>query len=426
MPLVESSIADLAASPNVASCLDWFPRSRGWINQKHLELCRIPAPTFFEQERAEWMVAQFSELGWDARLDAAGNAIATLPDRRRAAPSVAVTAHLDTVLAPRSPKDVWIGDQGRFFGPGVSDNGVGLAALLALAAAWTEHPPLQESPLAPMLIANVGEEGEGNLSGMRFLCQEPDRRPEAFLILDGPSIGHITNQALASRRYEILVTGPGGHSWNDRGRPNPLHALSRVILNFAGRFREEFEDDPAQNKDLNTAEDQSAYNFGVLQGGTSINAIPAEAWVKVDLRSQHPAGIEQLGDLLADVVTDAIQSENSAAGASANLPSNKKPRLQAHLKEIGSRPGGKVVPGAPILEAITAVDAYFGIRSRLDCSSTDANIPLSLGIPAISIGAGGRGGGAHTASEWYHPQSREQGLQRLLLTLCLLLRQPSL
>ena len=420
MPLVESSIADLAGSPKVASCLDWFLRSRGWINQKHLELCRIAAPTFFEQERAEWMVAQFSELGWDARLDASGNAIATLPDRRRDAPAVAVTAHLDTVLAPRSPKDVWVGDQGRFFGPGVSDNGVGLAALLALAAAWQEHPPLEESPLAPMLIANVGEEGEGNLSGMRFLCQEPDRHPEAFLILDGPSVGHITNQALASRRYEIHVTGPGGHSWNDRGRPNPLHALSRVILNFADRFREDCHDLASES------EQESAYNFGVLQGGTSINAIPAEAWVKVDLRSLHPSGMDQLGDLLAEVVADAVQKENSAAVAPANLPGNKRPLLQAHLKEIGSRPGGKITPGAPILEAITAVDAYLGIRSRLDCSSTDANIPLSLGIPAISIGAGGRGGGAHTTSEWYHPQGREQGLQRLLLTLCLLLRQPSL
>src|SRR5438477_9159130 len=165
MPLVAESVAELSRTPVARACQDWFRRERGWINEQHLKLCRIPAPTFFEQKRAEWMVEQFRSLGWEARIDKAGNVLASLP-RRRDDASVALTAHLDTVLAPRTPDEIKVAGDGRFLGPGVADNGAGLAALLAIAAAWNASPPLLDSPLAPVLIANVGEEGEGNLCGM--------------------------------------------------------------------------------------------------------------------------------------------------------------------------------------------------------------------------------------------------------------------
>lgn len=428
----------LAADP-VNNCLDWFRRSRAWLNDKHLTLCRIAAPTFLEQERAEWMVDEFRELGWDARLDRVGNAVATLPNRKRDAPAVAVTAHLDTVLAPRTPDDIRVGDEGRFLGPGVSDNGAGLAGLLAIAAAWQEHPPLAESALAPMLVANVGEEGEGNLSGMRFLCREAKAAAQgaaefpirSFLILDGPSMEHITCRALASRRFEILVKGPGGHSWNDRGTPNPVHAVSRAVTIFADRASKPVRAlaGHAQAGDKQAGY-ESAYNVGIIQGGTSINAIPAEAWAKVDLRSEADAGIEQLASLLRECLEEAVSAENGESAPVPAPPSGnltrfpRKPRLVSQVKEIGSRPGGGLADDAPILEAIRAIDQQMGIRSRLDCSSTDANIPLSLGIPAISIGAGGMGGGAHTTAEWFHPHKRELGLQRAMLALLLLLNPP--
>src|SRR5882724_4715932 len=164
MAQLAQSVVDLAAAPAIRSALEWFRRERLWINEQHLKLCRIPAATFFEQKRAEWMAERFRSLGWDAKIDRAGNVIATLPGRRDA-PSVAVTAHLDTVLAPRTPEDIKVAGDGRMLGPGVSDNGAGLAALLALAAAWMTAPPHDDAPLVPVLVANVGEEGEGNLSG---------------------------------------------------------------------------------------------------------------------------------------------------------------------------------------------------------------------------------------------------------------------
>jgi tripeptide aminopeptidase len=400
MPLVAGSVADLARAPEMRAALDWFRRERAWINEQHLKLCRIPAPTFLEGKRAEWMTERFRELGWEARLDRAGNVVANLPSRRED-PAVAVTAHLDTVLVPRSPEEITVAGDGRMLGPGVSDNGAGLSALLALAAAWNASAPLlPDTALAPLLIANVGEEGEGNLSGMRHLCRNSNgARPRAFLVLDGPNTDHITSRALASRRFEVTVTGPGGHSWSDYGAGNPVHALSSAIADFTAAAPA----DPAP---------RSSFNFGLIQGGTSITCIPSEARAKVDLRSEKPERIDEMASLLGACVAKAAETENSRATGG---------RVVARLKEIGARPGGELKEGAPILDILLGVDVFLGIRSRLDCSSTDANIPLSLGIPAVSIGAGGQGGGAHTSAEWFHPENRELGLRRILLALCLLL-----
>ena len=403
MPLVAESVAELARVPATRACLDWFRRERGWINEQHLKLCRIAAPTFFEQKRAEWMIEQFRSLGWDARLDRAGNVVASLPGRREH-PSVALTAHLDTVLAPRTGGDIKVSGDGRFLGPGVSDNGAGLAALLALAAAWTASPPCEDSPLTPVLIANVGEEGEGNLCGIRYLCRNGmSSRLRSFLVLDGPGTDRITSRALASRRFEVVLSGPGGHSWSDYGTGNPVHALSRAVALFS--------DTLSGDRIPAGGSPRYSYNFGLIQGGSSINSIPVEARAKVDLRSESADRLEEMAALLASVVDTAVETENLRATA----------RVSGQLREIGSRPAGALPEQAPILRCLQAVDAHLGVRAFLDCSSTDANVPLSLGLPAVSIGAGGQGGGAHTPAEWFQPEGRELGLRRILLTLCLLL-----
>ncbi len=227
------SIADLAQSQGLKEALQSFARERKWIDEQHLALCRIPAPTFLEEKRAAWMAEQLRALDWDAKIDRAGNVIASLSGAKDG-PFVALTAHLDTVLAPRAPDDVRVAGDGKFLGPGVSDNGAGLAALLAIAriartlptAAWGGHL---------LFVANVGEEGEGNLSGMRYLCRQSQlgSRIKAFVVLDGPTLDHITSEALASRRYELVFSGPGGHSWSDYGVANPVHAMSRAIAWFA-------------------------------------------------------------------------------------------------------------------------------------------------------------------------------------------------
>ena len=400
-----NGIGMLAESRGVRECLAFFTREKLWIHEQHVALCRIPAPTFLEQKRAEWMAEQFRALGCTSEIDRAGNVIAW-PQPDGAEPLVAVTAHLDTVLAPRNKDEIAVDGEGTLRGPGVSDNGAGLAALFAIARALRTAPPIQDAAARLVLIANVGEEGEGNLSGMRHLAGQSPLAPRirAWLVLDGPSLERITNQALASRRFEVLFTGAGGHSWSDAGNANPVHALSHAISWFTDQFP------PA----VNGNGPRSAFNFGTFEGGSSVNSIPALARAKVDLRSEDSAKIDELAASLAAAVDRALQIENQrAAGA----------KLTARVKEIGSRPAGRLPDGAPILEFLRAVDAHLGIRGRLDCASTDANIPLSLGLPALSIGAGGQGGGAHTPQEWYSPEGRDLGLKRILLLAALLMRQ---
>jgi len=399
------TVGELAALSGIREALQWFTREKQWVNDIHLQLCRIPAPTFMEQQRAEWIAAQFRALGWHAGIDRAGNVLASL-ESNPPGPLVAITAHLDTVLAPRLKDDIAIDRDGDLRGPGVSDNGAGLSALLAIAKALKSVP---NSDLAwtlwrrVLLIANVGEEGEGNLSGMRHLCRAggPVEKIEAFLVLDGASTDHVTVQALGSRRFEVVCSGPGGHSWSDFGIGNPVHALSRAIAFFVdGRTL-----DPRSSPKV-------AINVGVIEGGSGINAIPAVARAKVDIRSESNEKIEELVSALHAAVLKAEEIENIRAVGG---------RITVKVREIGSRPAARLAPDTPLISAIKSVDSHLGIRARLDCASTDANIPIAAGIAAVSIGAGGAGGGAHTQAEWYRPDGRDLGLKRILLTAALLL-----
>jgi tripeptide aminopeptidase len=391
------NIAEIVEDRGVRECLQWFTREKQWINETHLQLCRVPAPTFLEQERAAWFQEQFRALGWTPSIDRAGNVIAALGE----GPYVALSAHLDTVLAPRTKDDIGVDADGRFYGPGVSDNGAGLAALLAIARVWKNCVRMPDLPRGLLLVANVGEEGEGNLLGMRHLCKQGPlaKKIESFLVVDGANTDHITTRALGSRRFEISFTGPGGHSWSDYGVGNPLHALCRAVALFA---ETRVEGTP-----------KSAFNVGLIEGGSGVNAIPQVARAKVDIRSESNAKMDDLVELLSGALDRARDLENQRATGG---------KVAGKLKEIGSRPAAALPENAAILQHVRAVDAHLGIRSHLDCSSTDANIPLSLDIPAISIGAGGVGGGAHTNQEWFRPEGRDLGLKRIFLTLLLLLR----
>lgn len=400
-------VAELAEMPGTRECLQWFTREKQWINEQHLRVVRIPAPTFFEQERAAYMAERFRELGCDVQLDGAGNVIA-LPRKAAGDEYVVVSAHLDTVLAPRSPEEIMIDSGGGMRGPGVSDNGAGLAGLLALAGAIQASPPMTDLQRGALLLANVCEEGEGNLNGMRHFCEDSPlaAKAGAFLVLDGPAIDHITSTALESRRYEISFSGPGGHSWSDFGMANPVHALGRAIAYFL-----------EQQAAFAAAGAGYSYNFGWIEGGTGVNSIPTLARSKVDLRSETSEGMEGLYRLLTTAVERGAAAENEQAVAG---------RVSARVRPIGLRPGGRLPEGSALLRFLRAVDAHLGIRAKLDCASTDANIPLPKGFQAVSIGAGGAGGGAHTPSEWYHPRGRDLGLKRIFLTLCLLLRDSDL
>ena len=405
---VSGLVGDLADRPGVREALQHFTKDKQWVNDIHLQLCRVAAPTFHELARAEWMAAQFRALGWHAGIDSEGNVLVSL-DPHPDGLLVAMTAHLDTVLAPRIKEDISVDPEGVMQGPGVSDNGAGLAALLAIARAVRETSnPGGEDNLwrRLLLIANVGEEGEGNLRGMRHICGQPSLLAQisAFLVLDGAAIDHITTQALGSRRFEVTFTGPGGHSWSDFGTGNPVHALTRAVADFVDR-------NPVDPRAI----PRVSINAGLIEGGSAINAIPAFARVKVDIRSEDDRRIEALADTLHDAVARSEQLENSRVLGG---------KVTARIREIGRRPAGKLENDAPLLRALRAVDAHLGIRARPDCASTDANIPLSMGVQAVSIGAGGHGGGAHTTSEWYRPTGRDLGLKRALLTAAVLLTNP--
>ena len=395
---VGTGVGELVAMRGVRERLQWFTREKHSVNEAHLELCRIAAPTFLEGQRAAWFVEQFRAAGWNASLDRGGNAIAIDGEP----PYVAVTAHLDTVISPRGTDDISVEADGRYLGPGVSDNGAGLAALLAIARAWKSGPALPEMGRGLLLAANTSEEGEGNLAGIRRIAKDSpfSRQIQAYLVLDGANTEHVTSRALGSRRYEVAFTGPGGHSWSDYGLANPLHALCRAVAQFSETRLE--------------GAPRSAFNVGVIEGGSSVNAIPFSARAKVDIRSESNEKIEELVRALTTAVERARDSENQRATTG---------KVSSKLREIGARPAAALPEGAAILQYVRAVDAHLGIRSHLDCASTDANVPLSLGIPAIAIGAGGTGGSAHTMQEWYRPEGRDLGLKRAFLILLLLLRE---
>lgn len=395
---MEAGIPALAAADSYRRAARIFHDERKWIDERHLQICRVPALTFREQERAALIQELWADLGLRSELDEAGNVLAPFV-WTPGAPFIAISAHMDTTLAPRQESDIYIAPDGSFQGPGVVDNGVGLAALIALARALRDGPPTQAPRRNVLLVANVAEEGEGNLFGMKRLVHGSawSSRIAEYLILDGASTAHITVEALGSRRFEIAIEGRGGHSWNDFGRANPVHALARAV---------------AALSDLELPRSPRAtLTVTMIEGGAGVNSIASSARAKVDIRSRSNAGIEQVVSGMEDAVRHAVELENRRSSD----------RISAYkIREIGRRPAALRSASNVLIDCLRTTDAYLGIRSRLDCASTDANVPLAAGLPAAAIGAGGRGGDAHAPTEWYHPEGRPLALERILLLIALL------
>ena len=384
--------AQLGENPQVRAALSWFLANLSWINDQQARLTEIPAPSFQESQRAAAVKSLLSDAGLNVRLDSTGNVIGELRGANEKE-IVVLSAHLDTVF-PVGTEVKARRDGARMFAPGISDNGTGLAALVAIARA------IREAQIQPqrtiLFVADVGEEGEGNLRGMRAVVDAYRSRLKAVVVLDGAGTEHVTTIALASRRLEVVITGPGGHSWSDFGIPNPINALVRGSVRF-----------------INTkvpAAPRTTFNSGQIEGGTSVNSIPYEARLKVDVRSESEEELTRLESALRDCMASGVRDEMESSR------DRSKGKLEWKVDLLGSRPGGELAAESPLLAALRAADAVVGNESRIERSSTDANIPLSLGIDAISIGAGGTGGGAHSLQEWYDPAGREMGLKRALLT----------
>jgi tripeptide aminopeptidase len=392
-PPRQSGASEITKNSQTQVALDWFAPHQSFINEIQIKLAEIPAPSFQEEQRAAAVEALLGASGLTTHRDKTGNVIGELRGVNEKE-IVILSAHLDTVFPAGT--DVKVHHDGeRLRGPGISDNGTGLAALVAIARA------MQVAKIKPrrtiLFAADVGEEGEGNLRGMRALVDVYRANLKAAIVLDGSGTDHVTTKALASRRLEVVITGPGGHSWSDFGMVNPINALVRGSVRF-----------------INTkvpASPRTTFNLGQIEGGTSVNSIPHEAKLKVDIRSENEEELARLEAALRECVAAGVRDELESAR------DRSKGRLDWKVDLLGSRPGGELAAGSPVLAALRAADEFLGNQSRLERSSTDANIPLSMKIDAIAIGAGGNGGGAHSLQEWYEPSGREMGLKRALLTL---------
>ena len=371
-----------AANAAVRKAIDAIKADNAWTLDQQVSICEIPAPPFKEERRAAEYAKRLTAVGLtNVRTDAIGNVIGELRGTG-SGPTVMIAAHLDTVF-PEST-DVTVKKEGTLYrGPGIGDDCRGLAVVLAVAKAFVQS---QVRPTGTILfVGNVGEEGPGNLRGVRHLfTKEMPGKIDYFISVDGTGLD-VTSRAVGSNRYRVTYEGPGGHSYGAFGMPNPVHALGRAI---------------AKISDLQTPrEPRTTFSVGIVTGGTSVNTISPSAAMDVDMRSEDPASLARLDSAFQVAIASALQEER-ARWPGARAPLNMK------VDTIGIRPAGAQPDTAPIVRAAIDAGKALGISPQTSASSTDANLPMSLGIPAITIDGGGRGRGAHSTAESYDDGDR--------------------
>jgi len=351
-----------------------------WTLRQQAQLAAIPSSPFKEAKRAAEYARRLRALGLrDVRIDSVGNVIARRPGTGNG-PTVVIAGHLDTVFPEGTTFTVKRAGT-RMLGPGIGDDSRGLAVVLAVARAF------QQSNVRTMgtvyFVGDVGEEGQGDLRGMRYLFgKEMKGKIDYFISVDGEGLG-LTSRAVGSHRYRVTYKGPGGHSYGAFGIPNPIHALGRAI---------------AQIADIQVpASPKTTFNVGVIHGGTSVNSISATGTMDVDMRSESAESLDHLDATVQQILADALSAENARWSG----PRAAAARLNLVIDTIGIRPTGGQADSAYIVRAALAAGNTLGFASRTGAASTDANIPISLGIPAITIDGGGIGGGAHSLGEWY-------------------------
>jgi tripeptide aminopeptidase len=387
----------LMAEPAVRPALDAARANEPWILREQVRLCEIPAPTFREQARAAVMKRHFEELGLtNIRVDAVGNVLGERPGRSTR-PRVVVASHLDTVFPEGT--DLKVRQDGLIYrGPGIGDNCRGLAALLGLIKALDQARVPTEGPVT--FVANVGEEALGNLAGARHLFDvELKDKVDRFVSIDGSGTGFV-HVSVGVRRYRVTVTGPGGHSYFRFGQANPIHALGRAVAHIA---------------DLEVPEaPRTTFSVGRINGGTSINSIAQEAWVEVDLRSHDETSLQALDEKLRRAVEAGVLEENSRW--------KERGAVTASWKELAAHRGGVTPADSPMVQATISVTQALGLKVQIFPATTDSNIPMSRGIPAVTIDGGGDGGGGHSLNEVFDSTDSWKGTQRALLLVLALTR----
>ena len=373
--LAQGAPADVTANAAVRAALEHIRADNAWTVDQQVSICEIPAPPFKEERRAAEMKRRFESLGLRVHVDSIGNVIAERPGTG-GGPAVVLAAHLDTVFPEET--DVRVTRQGTLLtGPGIGDDCRGLAVLLAVAKGMNAANVRTQGTI--WFVANVGEEGPGNLRGVRHLFARPPAAIDYFISVDGTGLG-LTSAAVGSNRYKVSFKGPGGHSYGAFGMPSPIHALGRAIAKVS----------EIQVPRL----PKTTFNVGIVEGGTSVNTISPLGAMEVDLRSESPDELAKVDALFRRAVEEALAEEN------ARWPQSRV-KVAVDVQSMGVRPAAAPPDTQRIVRTAKAAAVSLGFEVRGTASSTDANWPMSLGVQAITLDGGGDGRGAHSVTESY-------------------------
>jgi tripeptide aminopeptidase len=395
-PAADAAYQAILSNPKVVKAIGDIKADDDGALAEQKRITEIPAPPYKEKVRAEYFLKRMQELGFkDASIDTEGNVVAFRKGNGGGRPKLVVSAHLDTVFPEGT--DVTVKEKdGVILAPGIGDDSRGLAALLSLIKSINANEIATVGDI--MFVGTVGEEELGNLRGVKALFRD-HTDIDGFISIDGLGITRVVNQGTGSHRYEMIFRGPGGHSFQEFGLPSAIHAMGRAIAKIA---------------DLQTPGDpKTTFTVGTVSGGTSVNAIASEARMAVDMRSNSTDELLKLEATLLDLVKQAVAEENARW---------KSDKLSVEIKLIGDRPAGIVELDSPIVQATRrAVTTITGApRVTFAGSSTDSNLAMSMGIPAVTIGGGGEGGNWHSRNEWYRPVDAWYGPQNALLTILML------
>lgn len=386
-------IAELEANPAIVEAFRIAEDLDDWSLEKVIELTEIPAPPFMEEVRGRRFAEMLAELGADSVwTDEAGNVIG-LRRGRTGSRTIGFGGHLDTVFPEGTDVTVrQVGDT--LFAPGVGDDTRGLVLVLTVLRALEEAEIETDDDV--LFIGVVGEEGLGDLRGMKHIYRDGGDAPDIWIDVDGNPWGRVVSMGLGSVRYRVTFEGPGGHSWSAFGLANPAHAMSRAVRHFQ---------DVADTLTRNGP--PTSYNVGRIGGGTSVNAIPFEAWMEVDMRSESPASLGRIEQVFRTAMEKALEEENALR--------REGPALTVDMDRIGDRPSGEMDPSHPLVQRALATSTVMGVEGYVERSSTDSNVPIALGLPAVTISRGGDSSNSHSLEEFWINRDAYLAVQRALL-----------
>ena len=393
---IRAELNAIRSDPAVQRAFDVIESLEPRTMEDLITLTEIPAPPFMEQERAEVYLQWLLDAGADsAFIDEEGNAVAVRKGRGGGDRTIGFGGHLDTVFPEGT--DVTVTQRGdTLFAPGIGDDTRGLIVVLTVLRAMEEAGVETDADI--WFVGVVGEEGLGDLRGMKYLFREGAHPLDAWIDIDGGSLDRIVNGALGSHRYRATFKGPGGHSWGAFGMANPAHALGRAVTHFVTAA------DP-----ITQSGPRTSYNVGTLTGGTSVNSIPFEVTMEVDMRSVSPESLLRIDSVFRQAMQRGLEDENAAR--------RRGPALELDLEQVGNRPSGTMAESTPLVQRSLLATELFGTTAELETSSTDSNIPISMGIPAVTLGRGGVGGAGHAPGEWWMNVDGHLAIQRALLIL---------